>query len=58
MHTWKLTIQDDCSDVDMDVPVVGNMEVYVKASTIDKAIMKCYEWYTIGTIFVIKAELV
>lgn len=58
MHTWKLIIQDDCSDVDMDVPVVGNMEVYIKAPTIDEAIMKCYDWYTLGSIFVIEAKLV
>ena len=58
MHTWKLTVQDDCSDIEMETPVLGNMEVYVKAPTIDEAIMKCYDWYTLGTIFVIKAELV
>ena len=57
-HTWKLTVQDDCSDVEMDTPVLGNMEVYVKAPTIDEAIMECYAWYTLGKIFIIKAELV
>ena len=58
MHTWKLIVQDDCSDIDDNVPVLGNMEVYIKAPTIDEAIMECYSWYTLGKIIIIKAELV
>ena len=42
----------------METPVLGNMEVYVKAPTIDEAIMECYAWYTLGKIFIVKAELV
>ena len=58
MHTWKIIIQDNKLDIDLNVPVIGNMEVYVKAPTINEAIMKCYDWYTLGSIFVIEAKLV
>ena len=58
MHTWKLTIQDDCSDVDGHVPVLGNMEVYIKADTIEEAIKQCYDWYTLGKIFILEAKFI
>lgn len=58
MHTWKITAQDDCSDVEEAIPIMGNMETYVKADTIEEAIKIFYSWYTLGKAFIVEAKLV
>ena len=58
MLTWKLVIQDEWAAIDGEMPIVGNMELYIRADSIEEAIKHCYDWYTLGKIFIIKAELV